>query len=337
MTTAAATREPETAFLVGVEVRSETDSWALEASLAELASLADTAGLEVIGSAAQRLNSPVPATFLGKGKVEEVHAAALELGADAVLIDHELSPRQQRNLEGALESKVLDRTALILDIFAQHARTKEGMLQVELAHIRVPACRASPPHVHRTSPRQAGGRAGGARGAWACAVPARRSSRSTAGEIQRRIRPLKEELEDGSPAAPARVGDRRKRAGLPVVALVGYTNAGKSTLMNAAVGARIYTANQLFATLDPTTRRLDLPSRRTCLDDGHRRLRPAPPQRARRRVPRHPQEVRRRTSCPRGRRHPARRGPQPSRSSGCSSSSASPMDRSSSPRTGSNG
>jgi GTP-binding protein HflX len=252
----------ESAFLVGVELRNERDGWALQASLDELTALASTAGLVVAGSTSQILTSPHPATFIGSGKVEEVKAAATELSADVVVIDYDLSPRQQRNLEKELDVKVLDRTALILDIFAQHARTREGMLQVELAQYEYRLPRLTRMWTHLA--RQAGGRAGGAGGGVGVRGPGETQLEIDRREIQRKIRSLKDEL-DQVRTHRTLYRERRRRAGLPVVALVGYTNAGKSTLLNALTGAGIYAADKLFATLDPTTRRLELPGGRVAL------------------------------------------------------------------------
>jgi GTP-binding protein HflX len=260
LSTTGPAREP--VFLVGVEVKSDHDGWSLEATLDELAALADTAGLEVRGRTTQRVETPNPATFIGSGKVEEVKAAAAELGADAVIVDHELSPRQQRNLEKALDLKVVDRTALILDIFAQHARTREGMLQVELAQYQYRLPRLTRMWTHLA--RQAGGRAGGASGGVGVRGPGETQLEIDRREIQKKIRALKDELEHVRTHRQL-YRDRRRRAGMAVVALVGYTNAGKSTLLNALTGAGVLTADQLFATLDPTTRRVELPSGRTVL------------------------------------------------------------------------
>ncbi len=258
----AAPADRETAFLVGVALRSEPDAWSLEASMDELDALADSAGLAVVGRTTQRLNVPVGATLIGPGKVEEVKAAALDLGAEVVLFDHELAPSQQRNLEKALDLKVIDRTALILDVFAQHARTREGMLQVELAQYEYRLPRLTRMWTHLA--RQAGGRAGGSRGGVGVRGPGETQLEIDRREIGRRIAFLKDQIEELRDQR-RQSRQRRRRAGLPVVALVGYTNAGKSTLLNALTDAEVYTADQLFATLDPTTRRVVLPSGRTVL------------------------------------------------------------------------
>jgi len=252
----------ERAHLVGVEVRGQGKNWNLDASLDELVALAATAGLLVIGRTTQRLAKPRPATFIGAGKVEEVKLAAADAGADVVLFDHELSPRQQRDLEHQLDLKVLDRTALILDVFAQHARTREGMLQVELAQYEYRLPRLTRMWTHLA--RQAGGRAGGAGGGVGVRGPGETQLEIDRREIRRRIRFLRAEIEDLRKQRSL-YRRRRRRAGVPIVAMVGYTNAGKSTLLNALSGAGVYVADQLFATLDPTTRRVALPSGRTAL------------------------------------------------------------------------
>lgn len=251
-------RMSNTAFLVGVRLAGEHAALDIEASLQELALLADTAGLEVVGQAQQRLNQPDPATFIGKGKVEEVRGWLEDLGADVVLFDEELSPRHQRELEKALgdDIQVIDRTALILDIFAQHAHTKEGALQVALAQYDYRLPRLTRQWTHLA--RQAGGGAarGGAAGV-GLRGPGETQLETDRREIRRRMGKLRAELEDVK-AHRERHRAQRRRSGVPVVALVGYTNAGKSTLLNRLTGAGVYVADQLFATLDPTTRRVTL-------------------------------------------------------------------------------
>jgi GTP-binding protein HflX len=218
-----------------------------------------TAGLFVAGHATQRLDHPNPATFIGSGKVEEVALALLETEADVVVFDDELSPRHQRELEEAFgeEVKLLDRTALILDIFAQHASTREGALQVELAQYEYRLPRLTRAWTHLA--RQAGGRAGGATGGVGLRGPGETQLETDRRVIGRRISKLKEELE-AVRAHRQRYRARRRRSGVPTAAIVGYTNAGKSTLLNALAHADVLVANQLFATLDPTTRRVLLPN-----------------------------------------------------------------------------
>lgn len=254
-------RPKERAFLVGVEWSREPGLLSLKASLRELALLARTAGLDVVGFATQKLNRPDPKTFIGSGKVEEVKLLAGEQMADLVLFDEELSPRHQRELEEAFgdRMRVLDRTALILDIFAQHANTREGALQVELAQYdyRLPRLTRAWTHLAR----QAGGGAGrtGSSGGVGLRGPGETQLEADRREIDRRIAHLKEEL-DKVRAHRGRYRARRKRAKIPTVALVGYTNAGKSTLLNQLARSDVLVADQLFATLDPTTRRVALPS-----------------------------------------------------------------------------
>jgi len=195
--------------------------------------------------------------LLGSGKIEELQGYRDELAIDVFLFDDELSPRQQRELEKRLNVKVVDRTALILDIFARHAHTREGQLQVELAQYEYRLPRLTRMWTHLA--RQAGGRAGGATGGVGVRGPGETQLEVDRREINHRITYLKKELEKVR-AHRARHRKQRKQAGVPVVALVGYTNAGKSTLLNALTNAQVLAADQLFATLDPTTRRVTLPS-----------------------------------------------------------------------------
>jgi GTP-binding protein HflX len=237
--------------------RNERDGFSIEDSLEELAALADTAGLVVEGGIYQRLENINPSTLIGRGKVEELQSYRDELDLDVFLFDEELSPRQQRELEKRLKVKILDRTALILDVFAGHARTREGQLQVELAQYEYRLPRLTRMWTHLA--RQAGGRAGGASGGVGVRGPGETQLEVDRREINHRITHLKEELEKVR-AHRARHRQQRRQAGIPVVAIVGYTNAGKSTLLNALTNADVLAVDQLFATLDPTTRRVALPS-----------------------------------------------------------------------------
>jgi GTP-binding protein HflX len=246
--------------LVGVELKRPRDghpAFDVEDSLEELAALADTAGLSVEGGTYQRLDSINPNTLIGSGKVEELQTYRDELGIDVFLFDDELNPRQQRELEKSLQVKILDRTALILDIFARHARTHEGQLQVELAQYEYRLPRLTRMWTHLA--RQAGGRAGGATGGVGVRGPGETQLEVDRREIGYRIAHLKQELEKVR-AHRARHRLQRQRSGIPVIAIVGYTNAGKSTLLNALSQADVLVADQLFATLDPTTRQVTLPS-----------------------------------------------------------------------------
>lgn len=255
----ATTAPREEAIVVGVELSGDPGLLSLEDSLAELGLLAKTAGLQVIGTLSQRLDTPNSATFIGTGKLEELHTLVLETGATVVLFDEELSPRQQREIERVLgeEIKVLDRTALILDIFASHARTREGGVQVELAQYEYRLPRLTRAWTHLA--RQAGGRAGGGSGGVGVRGPGETQLEVDRREISRRITFLKDQLEEIRKQRSL-YRRQRRQSGTPVVALVGYTNAGKSTLLNALSLANVLAANQLFATLDPTTRRMELPS-----------------------------------------------------------------------------
>lgn len=251
----------ERAFLVGVEIADRHPLLPLEDSLAELALLADTAGVEVVGQLTQRLHRPNVETYIGPGKVEELKALAEETLAEVVIFDDELSPRHQRELEKALGKniRVIDRTALILDIFAQHAHTKEGMLQVELAQYEYNLPRLTRAWTHLE--RQAGGGGGrtGSSGGVGLRGPGETQLEVDRRTIRKRIAHIKRELEKVE-AHRTRYRAQRKRARIPTVALVGYTNAGKSTLLNRLAKADVYVADQLFATLDPTTRRVLLPA-----------------------------------------------------------------------------
>jgi GTP-binding protein HflX len=248
------------AVMVGVELPDNSRILSLEDSLSELNRLADTAGFEVVGRATQKLAHPNPKTYIGSGKVKEVKSIVDELKADVILFDDELSPRHQRELEEIIRGdiRIIDRTALILDIFAQHANTREGSLQVELAQYeyRLPRLTRAWTHLVRQA-GGGGGRTGGTAGV-GLRGPGETQLEVDRRDIRRRISHLKSEL-DKVRAHRQRYRSRRKESNIPIVSLVGYTNAGKSTLLNQLTDADVYVANQLFATLDPTTRRVELP------------------------------------------------------------------------------
>ena len=226
--------------------------------MAELADLTRTAGAEVVGTDVQRRSGVDPAHFIGMGKVEELRDMRIEGGFDVVICNDDLSPRQQRNLERELKARVLDRTEVILDIFAQHARTHEGRLQVEAARLHHMLPRLIGSYAYD---RQVGGQRGGlgARGG-----PGEQQIETERRRIRKRMRDLEREIEQvRSQRHQQRTG--RRRAELETAAIVGYTNAGKSTLLNALTGARVHAEQRVFATLDPTTRRLELPTGREVL------------------------------------------------------------------------
>ena len=233
-----------------MQLRGRDALFEVEDSLDELERLAHTAGVEVVGRDFQRLNAVHPATYVGSGKVEQFKALRHELGFNLFVFDDELSPAQLRNLEKALEVKILDRTALILDIFAMHARTKEGALQVELAQYAYRLPRLTRQWTHLS--RQAVGGVG-LRG------PGETQLEVDRRDIARRMSQLRGELEQVRQQRGLQ-RSRRRRSGMVVVAIVGYTNAGKSTLLNSLSGAEVLVEDMLFATLDPTTRRVNLPS-----------------------------------------------------------------------------
>jgi GTP-binding protein HflX len=251
--------EKERAFLVGVDVHSQPGLISMQDSLEELERLADTAGLDVVGELTQKIDRPSSDTYIGSGKVEELRAFTEETLADVIIFDIDLSPRHQRELEKifGLEVRILDRTALILDIFAQHASTREGYLQVELAQLEYRLPRLTRAWTHLA--RQAGGGGGraGSVGGVGLRGPGETQLEVDRREIGHRIHKLKEEIEKIRDHRN-QYRQQRKRARTPIVALVGYTNAGKSTLLNTLAKTDIYVADQLFATLDPTTRRVPL-------------------------------------------------------------------------------
>ena len=225
-----------------------------EASLDELARLADTAGAEPVAIELQRRDSPDPALYVGKGKAEELRQLAEALDVDVVIFDDELTPAQQRNLEKLFERDVVDRVALILDIFAQHAASQEGMVQVELAQLRYRLPRLRGRGV--TLSQQGGGIGTRGPGETQLEVDRRR--------IQRRLTKLERDLV-GLGRTRATQRKARQRRSLSTVALVGYTNAGKSTLLNRLTDAHVLVEDRLFSTLDPATRRLRLPGGETVL------------------------------------------------------------------------
>lgn len=246
----------ENVVLVGLW--SEGTAEDAEVSLRELAALAETAGSTVKGGVLQRRAKPDNATYLGSGKAQELKDLVAETGVDTVVVDTELSPNQRRNLEDIIKVKVVDRTTLILDIFAQHAKSREGKAQVELAQLEylLPRLRGW----GESMSRQAGGRVAagagiGSRGPGETKIELDRR------RIRTRMAKLKRDIANMEPARRTQRGNRR-RHGLPSVVVVGYTNAGKSSLMNRLTGAGVLVENALFATLDPTVRKCETPDGR---------------------------------------------------------------------------
>ena len=234
--------------------RPKQPKFSAEESLAELHELAVSAGAEVVGEFLQRRDKPDPATLIGRGKLQELAGASAMSNADLIVFDHELSPSQQRNVENEVAPRVIDRTQLILDIFARHARTREGQLQVELAQLQYLLPRLAGRGVQMS---QLGGGIG-TRG------PGETQLETDRRKIYRRIRHVEEQLDN---VRRIRAQQRQRRESVPVatVALVGYTNAGKSTLFNAMTQAGVLASNKMFATLDPTIRAVVLPSKRKVL------------------------------------------------------------------------
>ena len=256
--TAQAATAREAAAITGSAAKSSSKpsipEFDADESLAELRTLAESAGANVVGEILQRRDRPDPATLIGAGKLEEIAGAAASMNADVLLFDHDLSPSQQRNIEKIIQRRVIDRTQLILDIFARHARTREGQLQVELAQLHYMLPRLAG---HGIEMSQLGGGIG-TRG------PGETKLETDRRKIARRVRHVEQQIEN---VRRIRTQQRQRRESAPVatVALVGYTNAGKSTLFNALTQAKVLESSRMFATLDPTIRGVELPSKRKVL------------------------------------------------------------------------
>lgn len=245
----------EKVILIGIF---QTDRDAAQRSLIELEDLAQTAGARVLAGLVQRREAPDPATFLGEGKARELRELVENLGADTVIVDDELAPSQRRGLEDVVKVKVVDRTAVILDIFAQHATSREGKSQVELAQLEylLPRLRGWGDSMSR----QAGGRAAGGEGIGSRG-PGETKIELDRRRIRTRMSRLRRQLRNMAPAREAKRAKRRAQ-GVPAVAVVGYTNAGKSSLLNRLTGANVLVHDALFATLDPSVRKTQTPSGR---------------------------------------------------------------------------
>jgi len=247
----------EKVVIIGVYSRGhEIDA---ENSLKELAALCETAGAEVLDGLLQRKPNPDPATYLGRGKVEELAAIVLAEGADTVVADTELAPSQRRALEDAVKVKVIDRTAVILDIFAQHAKSREGKAQVELAQLQylLPRLRGWGDSMSR----QAGGQVGGQGAGMGSRGPGETKIEIDRRRIRTQMAKLRAQIKGFEPAREAKRANRIRNA-IPSVAIMGYTNAGKSSLLNTITNAGVLVENALFATLDPTVRKTTTPDGR---------------------------------------------------------------------------
>ena len=249
---------PERAFLAGIDVRGKKTLWGLSESLEELSQLTRSAGASVIGSVGQRIQKPSK-TYLGQGKLSELKTMALSGKFDTLICDDELTPSQQRNLEKELEKvKVIDRTALILDVFAKRAQTHEGRLQVELAQYEYLLPRLAGQWTHLERQR------GGVRGGVGTMGPGETQIETDRRLVRDRIRKIQKDLESVR-RHRTQYRQNRKNKQIPVASLVGYTNAGKSTLLNQLTKAKVIAQNRMFQTLDPITKRLFLPSAKEIL------------------------------------------------------------------------